>query len=131
MIRSGFPANASGPTFFLPAGTVRNQHFTDSYLERHGAAKFSTIVMTPSGYLTDEAWEIIVPLLLKGIRHKVAEAAKTLRIDEETASKLLVGLTFDGFKTHVKNFAELINMAEANVLALVENRDSSEINQVS
>ena len=87
--------------------------------------------MTPSGYLTDEAWAIIVPLLINGIRHKVAEAARTFGIDKETASELLVGLTFDGFKTHVKNFAELINMAEANVLALVENRDSSEINQVS
>ena len=40
-----------------------------------------------------------------------------------------MGLSFDGFKTHVKNLTELINMADALILAVCEGRDSSEINQ--
>ena len=59
--------------------------------------------MTPTGFLTDEAWAIIVPKLIKGIRHKVAAAAATHGIDSGKAAQLLVGLCFDGFKTHVKN----------------------------
>ena len=131
LIRCGNAANQSGPTCICPSGNVRNPHFTDAYLERHGAAKFSTIVMTPSGYLTDDAWQKYVPFLIQGLRHQVELAAAKLGIDKETASKLLIGLTFDGFKAHVKNLGELVNMADANILALVESRDSSEINQAS
>ena len=87
--------------------------------------------MTPSGFLTDEAWSEIVPLLVKGIRHVVAEAAASHGIAKDKTDQLLVGLCFDGFKTHVKNLSELVNLREANILAVVENRDSSEINQVS
>lgn len=129
MIRCGFPANASGPTFFLPAGKVRNPVYTDEFLERNGAAKFSSVIMTPNGFLTDEAWAEIVPLVIQGLRHKVRTAAAKYGIDSETANELLIGLTFDGFKTHLKN-KELLFFSENNILAAVEGRDSSEINQV-
>ena len=129
-MRSGFAAGKSGPTFFLPAGKIKNPIYTDEYLERHGAAKFSTVIMTPSGYLTTEAWPILVPRLSKGIRFKVAEVCKRYGISGEKAAKLLVALTFDGFKVHTGNLAELILMADDNILAAVEDRDSSEINQV-
>ena len=115
----------------LPPGTTRNPLFTDDYLERNGAAKFSTVVMTKNGFLTDEAWATIVPRLTKGLRHLVANAAAQHGIDRATADKLLIGLCFDGFKSHTNNYAELINMADQNILACVENRDSSQINQVS
>ena len=130
LIRCGFPANASGPTFFLLSGKTRNSVFTDEYLVAHGAAPFSTIIMTENGFLTDEAWAILVPLLIKGLRHKVAVAAATLGIDKVTADKLTIALGFDGFKAHVKNLAELLLFAHNNILAAVEGRDSSEINQV-
>ena len=103
--------------------------YTDQFLVENGAAHFSTIVMTPSGFLTDEAWRFIVPLLIKGIRKVVRDSAWAFGIDNSTADKLLVGLTFDGFKSHVKNLEELVHMADANILAVVEGRDSSEINQ--
>lgn len=129
MIRSGFPSNASGPTFFLPAGKRRNDVYTDAFLERHGAVKYSTIVMTETGFLTDKAWKIIVPNLIKGMRKVMSDHAATLGIDLVTADKLLMGLTFDGFKIHLKNLKQLIDMHNKNILALVEGRDSSEINQ--
>ena len=86
--------------------------------------------MTENGFLTDEAWKILVPLLIKGLRHQVREAARKLGIDSATADQLTIGLTFDGFKSHVKNFNQLIQFARNNILAAVEGRDSSEMNQV-
>lgn len=129
LLRSGFPANTSGPTYILLTGKTNNSLYTQRFLEQNGAGKYSKIIMTPSAFLTDEAWKEIVPLLIKGLRHIIRERATTLGIDGATADRLLLGLTFDGFKCHLKNFAELINMTYANILALVENRDSSEINQ--
>ena len=128
-MRCGFPNNVSGPTFILLSGTKKNAAYTDEFLVQNGAAEFSTIVMTPSGFLTDEAWRFIVPLLIKEIRKVVRDCAWAFGIDNATADKLLVGLTFDGFKSHVKNLEELLNMSDSNILAVVEGRDSSEINQ--
>ena len=98
LIRCGFPSNAQGPTFFLPAGKQRNAVYTDKFLQDNGAAAFSTVVMTPTGFLTDDAWSIIVPNLIKGIRKVMSDYALTLGIDQGTADKLIVGLTFDGFR---------------------------------
>ena len=87
--------------------------------------------MTPSGFLTDEAWRDIVPRLCKGLRHQVRDVCEKHGIDPGTADKLKIGLSFDGFKSHVKNLEELVHFADNNILAVVENRDSSEFNQVS
>ena len=129
MIRSGFASNSQGPTFFLPPGKVRNEVLTDKFLIDNGAVYGSTVVMTPNGYLTDEAWLVIVPLLIKGLRQVVTDYAASIGINEDDANELIIGLTFDGFKTHVKNLVQLINMSNSNILAVVEGRDSSEINQ--
>ena len=128
-IRCGFASNAQGPTFFLPPGKTRKPAYTDEFLVKHGAAPFSTVIMTKTGFLTDDAWVEIVPRLIKGVRAVVEAKAKELVIDAATASKLLIGLLFDGCKIHIKNLVELINMADEDVLALNEGRDSSEINQ--
>jgi hypothetical protein len=85
--------------------------------------------MTPSGFLTDDAWLEIVPKLTKGARLVLEKKAAELGIDAETCAKLLIGLLFDGCKIHLKNLEELVHMADENILALNEGRDSSEINQ--
>lgn len=128
-IRCGCAGNVSGPTFWLMTGKDVNAVYTEEFLEQNGAAKFSMIIMTPTGFLTDEAWQQMEPNLTSGIRHAVRIAANRLGIDSATADRLLVGLGFDGFKVHVKNFVELVNLAAKLILAMVENRDSSEINQ--
>ena len=128
-LRSGNAANASGPTFWLLSGKERNPAYTDEFLRQHGAAAFSSIIMTANAFLTDDAWKLIVPLLIKGLRKIVEDRAYTLGVDRATAARLLIGLTFDGFKSHLKNLIELIKMAAKNILALCENRDSSAINQ--
>ena len=129
MIRCGFASNAQGPSFFLPPGKVCKPEYSDNFLCEHGAAPGSTVIMTESGFLTDEAWKQIIPSLLKGIREQIRIAAAKFGIDAQTADQLRCGLTFDGFKTHLKNLIELKMMAVKNVLAAVEGRDSSEINQ--
>ena len=130
-IRCGFPANVSGPTFWLLSGKAQNPVYTDAFLEQHGAAKHSTIIMTENGFLTDEAWQQLVPFLIKGLRHAVRMYGRKLGIDPATCDKLTLALTFDGFKSHIKNLSELLLFATNNILAAVENRDSSEINQVN
>jgi hypothetical protein len=37
-------------------------------LSKHGAPPHSTIIMTPSAFMTDEAWVTVAPVLAKGIR---------------------------------------------------------------
>ena len=86
MIRSGYPAGISGPSFFLPEGTHKNPVYTDEFLERNGAAKFSSVVMTPSAFLTKDSWRIIVPKFIKGIRYQVVQVCAKYGVSEEKAN---------------------------------------------
>ena len=130
MMRSGFPGNASGPTFFLPAGKTKNEAYTEEFLVRNGAAKYSEVVMTPTGYLTEETFKYILPRMCKGLRQKLRDFGATVGVDAATCDKLIMGLTWDGCTIHNKTYQELIAMAKTfNMLALCEGRDSSEINQ--
>ena len=110
---------------------MRHPDFTDKFLEEQGAAKHSTVIMTPNGFLTDEAWVELSPKLCDGLRYQVERAGATFGIDAETCAQLKILLGFDGFKVHCKNLAQLVQFADNNVLVLLEDRDSSEINQVS
>ena len=113
----------------MPPGKFRKEAYTDEFLVSNGAAPFSTIIMTPTGYLIDDAWVEIVPRLTKGLRAVVEKKGAELGIDAATCGQLLIGLLFDGCVVHVKNLEQLINMADENILACNEGRDSSEINQ--
>jgi hypothetical protein len=66
--RVGSPSGATGPTAFLPPGVRRHTGFTDEFLVKNGAAPGSTIVMTPTGYMTEEAWVELAPKMAGGIR---------------------------------------------------------------
>ena len=113
----------------MPAGKVKNPAYTDEFLRSQGAAEYSSVIMTPTGYLTTDTWGIIVPLMCKGIRKVVEKKGAEFGIDAETCAKLLVGLTFDGCKQHTELLEKLLEMAGYNILGLLERRDSSEINQ--
>ena len=73
--RALLDANVNGPTFWLLVDKERNPAYTDEFLVSNGAAPFSKIIMTPSVYLTDEAWKELVPSLIKGLRHIIRERA--------------------------------------------------------
>ena len=85
--------------------------------------------MTPSAFVTDDAWKEVVPMMIDGIRAQVCRAAKKHGIDDATADKLMVLLSFDGFKSHIKNLEELVIFAANLIRILCEDRDSSHINQ--
>ena len=127
-IRCGNAANRQAATFMLLAGKKRNDDYSDDFLLRNGAAPGSTILMTESAFLCKEAWTQLVPMLCKSLRSIVQDAAQTFGIDAHTASKLKIVLSFDGFKCHLDP-QMLVGFASYNILCLVENRDSSAINQ--
>jgi hypothetical protein len=56
MYRTGSAAGATGPTLFLPPGAKRKIGFNGDFLTRNDCAPGSTIVMTMTGYMAEEAW---------------------------------------------------------------------------
>ena len=50
------------------AGVRRKTGFTDEFLVKHGAAEGSTIAMTETDYMTEDAWIEIAPKIATGIR---------------------------------------------------------------
>lgn len=68
LYRTGSAAGVTGPTAFLPPGQRRRTGFTDNFLVENGAADGSTIVMTATGYMTEEAWVELAPKMAYGLR---------------------------------------------------------------
>ena len=56
MVRTGTVGGMTGPTIFLLEGTKVRNEFTDALLLKYGCAVWSTIIMTESAYMTNEAW---------------------------------------------------------------------------
>ena len=50
------------------AGTRTKTGYTDEFLVKNGAAPGSTVCMTPTGFMTEEAWVEISPKMVEGIR---------------------------------------------------------------
>jgi hypothetical protein len=67
IVRIGSAAGCEGPQIFLAAGKTMEVKALNN-LELLGAPKYSKIIMTPTAYMTDEAWAEAAPLLAKGIR---------------------------------------------------------------
>ena len=67
--RTGSTAGSTGPSVILPPGVRKVTGWTDAFLVAHGAAPGSTIVMTDSGYMTEEAWRECAPSVIAGIRN--------------------------------------------------------------
>ena len=67
--RVGSTAGVTGPTAFLPPGKQRKTAYNDAFLVNHGAPAGSIIAMTPTGYMTEDAWLEIAPSIAGGIRH--------------------------------------------------------------
>ncbi len=120
LVRCGNAANNEGPCFFLLQGKHRRAAYTRKYLEEHGAPVHSDIIMTPSAFMTDEAWAELVPKLVEGIR-----AMPVIRDHPEA----YVLLTLDGFKSHTKAASSILVFHNSKILLVVEHRASSTLNQ--
>jgi hypothetical protein len=68
LYQTGGCAGDTGPTAFLCAGQKRQTGYSDKFLLENGAMAGSTIAMTPSAYMTIEAWKEITPKMCFGMR---------------------------------------------------------------
>ena len=120
MVRVGSTESA-GPTAFLLAGKKKREGFTDSFLERNGAEKGSTIIMTPTAFMTDEAWIELAKALAKAIRD--------MPIIKDHPD-WWVCLVLDGYGSHVKNLIANQIFHDNKILILKELADMSHVDQV-
>ena len=68
MYRLGSASDDSGPTIFLLKGTKKREGFTDKFLTDNGAKLGSTIIMTPTAFMTTDAWEEMSLPVCEGMR---------------------------------------------------------------
>jgi hypothetical protein len=69
MYRTGSITGCTGQMIFLLEGKSRCHHFTDKWLMDNGEAIGSTIIMNPTDFMTEEAWEEATPHIVKGLRN--------------------------------------------------------------
>ena len=53
---------------FFMRGKKNRKGYTDALIERNGSAKGSSLKMTDNAYMKDEAWLVMTPNVIKGIR---------------------------------------------------------------
>ena len=68
ILRTAACGGATGPTTFLMNGAKIKTGYTDQFLRKHGAAPGSSVVMTPSAFMTEDAWLEIAAKRADGIR---------------------------------------------------------------
>jgi hypothetical protein len=121
LYRTGNVNGNTGPTVFVMEGVRARQGFNDAFLRRHGGAVGSTFVMTPTAYMTTEAWEEITPSICKGLRaiNKIVEGNPDWWMLE----------VFDGFGAHLLSLKAMVARFDNKILALKEEGDSSHVNQ--
>jgi hypothetical protein len=94
--------------------------FTDKFLEKHGAAVGSTLIITESAYMTEVAWETMTPVLVKGIRG--------MPVIHDNPQWWAIEL-FDGFGPHTSSYYAMKHRYDNKILCLKEEGDSSHVNQ--
>ena len=76
--------------------------------------------MTENAYMTEEAWEGMAPSIVKGYR--------ALPVVKDNPQWWMIEI-FDGFGAHLTNLNALKQRAEAKILSIKEEGDSSSYNQ--
>ena len=120
LYRVGSSASATGPTVFLPPGQRCKAGWTDEFLIKHGAPKGSTIIMTPTGYMNEDAWVEMAPAMADGIRQM------PVICDNPDWWVLKI---VDGYGPHTSSAKAMQIYASRKILLLKEEGDSSHVNQ--
>jgi hypothetical protein len=118
--RTGVAAGHNGPTFFLLKGKKRKSGFNETFLKQEGCALGLTICMTKNAYMTEKAWEEMTPSIVKGYRN--------LPVVKDNPKWWMIKI-FDGFRAHLTNLNALTQRAEAKILSIKKEGDSSSYNQ--
>ena len=121
LARSGSFGGSNGPTGFIMAGQRVKTGYTEAYLERHGAAPGSQILMTESAFMTEECWEEMTPKYVDGYRKM------PYIVDNPQWWMLEI---FDGFGAHYSSLKAMKYRYDKKVLSMKEEGDSSHVNQV-
>ena len=120
IVRTGTCAGTTGPTIFLLKGTTKRAAYTDAFLEKHGLAKGSTIIMTENAYMTDEAWLQVSQAIVKGYRN--------LPYVKDNPDWYMLEL-LDGFKSHENVLAANELRAKHKINSLKEESNTSHVCQ--
>ncbi len=120
MYHTGVAAGHNGPTVFLLKGKNRKSGFNETFLKQESYELGSTICMTKNAYMTEEAWEEMTPSIVKGYR--------ALLVVKDNPQWWMIEI-FDGFGAHLINLNALKQRAEAKILSIKEEGDSSSYNQ--
>jgi hypothetical protein len=99
-VECGNAAGNDGPSMYLMAGEQMPGHFEElygssSFLRTSGAPRNSFVVMTPSAFMTNKAWDGAAEKLAKGIR------AMPVIVDYP---EFWLVLHLDGYKSHVMTY---------------------------
>jgi hypothetical protein len=117
----GSAAGVDGPCFYLAKGKTKEinlpsfKDFTANYKAPAG----THVIMTPNAYMTDEAWDEVVPFLCEGI-------CKMNGIKDN--KDWWVVLSLDGFGSHLGPDA-LLELNRHKILVVKEEGDTSHLSQ--
>ena len=102
------------------AGKKRRVGYTEQFLTRFGAPQGSTTVITPTGYMTEDAWVEMAPSTAAGLRQT------PIVVDMPHWWMLKV---IDGSGPHTSSARAMEIYAEHKILLVKEEGDSSHVNQ--
>ncbi len=122
IVRIGSAAGTEGPRIFLAKGKSLKTHPSltpDKFTKNYKSPPGSHVVMTPSAYMTDEAWIEMSERVALGIRcmPKIKDHGDWWCL-----------LSVDGFGSHLKTEA-LQTFAKHRILVIKEESDSSQVCQ--
>jgi hypothetical protein len=119
VVRVGSAANDDGPRFYLVKGKEIKFNSFRNFTANYNAPEGSYVLMTPSAYMTDEAWRELVPHLCRGIRSMKGVCDHP---------DFWVVLSLDGFGSHLDTDALLV-FTEYKILVIKEEGDTSQVSQ--
>jgi len=120
LLRVGTAGGANGPMAILLEGQKLRPGFTDEFLVRNGAPVGSCFVMTPSAFMTMEAWREIAPKLIIGLR------ALPIVCDHPD---WWMWVSADGGGQHFDDLEVMQLFRQARIMFVKEEADSSHNNQ--
>ena len=68
MYCTGSISGVNGPIIFLMEGKNKFENYTDKFLKDNGAALGLTVLMTPTVFMTKEAWISATPTVVRGAK---------------------------------------------------------------
>lgn len=116
-VRVGSAIGVDGPRIYLAKGKDIELDAFKDFTKHFPAPPGSCVEMTPSAYMTDDAWKNIGPKLCQGIRSM-----------DGVQDDCWVVLSLDGFGSHL-NADQLLVFSEYKILVIKEEGDTSQVSQ--